>query len=163
MYFFILLTNAFNLVVQPGPLIHLCKRWLKISMTSLFEKSKPLRMKSRKVQSTIQCNLSVRLWLTNLTSSTIHFLSTKNMFPPPTSYLCDKDLRRFIISHHKQHIFNQSLSIGEFPSPLKLQHVRPRLKKVNLDKEILNNYRSVANIPFLCKVIRELLSAVVGS
>ena len=85
MYFFILLTNSFNLVVQPGPLIHLCKRWLKISMTSLFEKSKPLRMKSRKVQSTIQCNLSVRLWL-NLTCSTIHFLSTKtcSLHPLPT-------------------------------------------------------------------------------
>ena len=25
----------------------------------------------------------------------------KNMFPTPTSYLCNKDLRRFIISHHK--------------------------------------------------------------
>ena len=86
MYFFILSTNCFNLVVQPGPLIHLCKRWLKISMTSLFGKSNPLRMKSRKVQSTIQCNLSVRLWLTNLTCSTIHFLSTKTCFlhPLPT-------------------------------------------------------------------------------
>ena len=83
MYFFILLTNSFNLVVQPGPLIHLCKRWLKFSMTSLFEISKPLRMKSRKVQSTIQCNLSVRLGLTNLTCSTIHFLSTKTCSPHP--------------------------------------------------------------------------------
>ena len=86
MYFFILSTNSFNLVVQPGPLIHFCKRWLKISMTSLFEKSKPLRMKSRKLQSTIQCNLSVRLWLTHLTCSTIHFLSTKtcSLHPLPT-------------------------------------------------------------------------------
>ena len=31
--------------------------------------------------------------------------------------------------------------------------MRSRLKKDNLDKEILKNYRSVANIPFLCKVI----------
>lgn len=31
-------------------------------------------------------------------------------------------------------IVNQSLSTGEFPSPFKLSHVRPRLKKDNLEK-----------------------------
>lgn len=53
-------------------------------------------------------------------------------------------------------IVNQSLSTGEFPSPLKLSHVRPRLKKDNLDKEIFNNYRPVANFPFLSKVIEKV-------
>ena len=45
-------------------------------------------------------------------------------------------------------IVNQSPSAGEFRPPLKLSHVRPRLKKDNLDKEILKKYRSVANIHF---------------
>ena len=41
-------------------------------------------MKSRKVQSTIQCNLSVRLGLTNLTCSTSH--GSKNPDFPRDSY-----------------------------------------------------------------------------
>ena len=65
-YFFRLLTICFNLVVQPCPLIHL---WihLKISMTFVVEKSNPSEMSFKKMQLTIQCNLRVRLWLTNLT------------------------------------------------------------------------------------------------
>ena len=41
---------------------------------------------------------------------------------------------------------------------LKLSHVRPRLKKDNLNKEILKNYRPVANIPFLSKVIEKVVA-----
>ena len=55
-------------------------------------------------------------------------------------------------------LVNQSLEKGEFPSLLKLSHVRPRLKKDNLDKEILKNYRPVANIPFLSKVIEKVVA-----
>lgn len=51
---------------------------------------------------------------------------------------------------------NQSLSTGEFPSPLKLSHVRPCLKNGNLDKEIFKNCRPLANIPFLSKVIEKV-------
>ena len=55
-------------------------------------------------------------------------------------------------------IVNQSLTTREFPFLLKLSHVRPRLTKDNLDKEILKNYRSVANIPFLSKVIEKVVA-----
>ena len=56
-------------------------------------------------------------------------------------------------------IVNQSLARGEFPSLLKLSHVRPRLRKYNLDKKILKNYRPVANISFLSKVIEKVVAA----
>ena len=55
-------------------------------------------------------------------------------------------------------IVNQSLTTREFPFLLKLSHVHPRLKKDNLDKEILKNYRPVANIPFLSKVIEKVVA-----
>ena len=55
-------------------------------------------------------------------------------------------------------IVNQSLTTREFPFLLKLSHVRPRLKKDNLDKEILKNYRPVVNIPFLSKVIEKVVA-----
>ena len=53
---------------------------------------------------------------------------------------------------------NQSLTTGEFPSLLKLSHLRPHLKRDNLDKEVLKNYRPVANIPFLSKVIKKVVA-----
>ena len=46
---------------------------------------------------------------------------------------------------------------GGVSSLLKLSHVRPRLKKDNLDKEILKNYSPFANIPFLSKVIEKVV------
>ena len=55
-------------------------------------------------------------------------------------------------------IVNQSLTTREFPFLLKLSHVRPLLKKDNLDKDILNNYRPVANIPSLTKVIEKFVA-----
>ena len=39
---------------------------------------------------------------------------------------------------------------------MNLSRVRPPLKKDNLDKENFKNYRPVANIPFLSKVIEKV-------
>ena len=61
-----------------------------------------------------------------------------------------------LLSPVETNIVNQSLSTGEFPSPLSLSHVRPRLKKDNLDKESFKNYCPVANIPFHSKVIEKV-------
>ena len=61
-----------------------------------------------------------------------------------------------LLSPVETNIVNQSLSTREFPSPLSLSRVRPRLKKDNLDKEIFKNYRPVVNIPFLSKVIEKV-------
>ena len=42
-------------------------------------------------------------------------------------------------------IVNRSLSSGCFPDSQKIAHVKPLLKKPNLDKEVFKNYRPVAN------------------
>jgi hypothetical protein len=55
-------------------------------------------------------------------------------------------------------IVRASLSNGEFPPALKLSYVRPHLKKPDLDKELYQNYRPVANIPFLSKIIEKTVS-----
>ena len=54
-------------------------------------------------------------------------------------------------------IVNESLSTGVFPTCLKHSPIRPLLKKQDLDRENLKNYRSIANIPFLSKVIGKAL------
>ena len=83
--------------------------------------------------------------------NTIQSLSTKtgSLDPLPTYVI--KNYVDFL-SPVITNIVNQSLSTGEFRSPLKLSHVRPRLKKDNLDKEIFKNYC----IPFLSKVIEKV-------
>ena len=43
---------------------------------------------------------------------------------------------------------NVTPTTGEFPSLLKLSHVRLRLKKDNLDKVTLKNYRPVVGVTF---------------
>ena len=89
--------------------------------------------------------------------NTVQYLSTKtcSLDPLPTFVIKNYvDLLSPMITN----IVNQSLTTGEFPSLLKLSHVRPRLKKDNLYKEILKNYRLVANIPFLSKVIEKVVA-----
>lgn len=48
-----------------------------------------------------------------------------------------------------------SLASGEFPSSLKTSIVRPKLKKPDLDSEIYQNFRPLANISFISKVIEK--------
>ena len=55
-------------------------------------------------------------------------------------------------------IVNESLTFGEFPSALKRSLIRPVLKKPDLDKDVLKNYRPVGNIPFLAKVIEKVFA-----
>ena len=50
-------------------------------------------------------------------------------------------------------IVNLSLSTGIMPASLKTGLVVPILKKNNIDKEILKNYRPISLLPFLSKVI----------
>ena len=56
-------------------------------------------------------------------------------------------------------IVNKSLEEGVFPSNLKHANITPLLKKENLDKEILKNYRPVSNLPILSKVIEKIVAA----
>ena len=52
-----------------------------------------------------------------------------------------------------------SLRTGVMPSHLKRAHVRPIIKKPGLDKNILNNYRHVSNLPYLSKTIERVVAA----
>ncbi|KAF7244902.1 hypothetical protein EYD10_08831 [Varanus komodoensis] len=54
-------------------------------------------------------------------------------------------------------VVNASLREGLVPAPLKEAVVRPVLKKASLDPEMATNYRPVANIPFLGKVLERVV------
>lgn len=55
-------------------------------------------------------------------------------------------------------IVNRSLETGTFPTDLKSALVKPLLKKQNLDRETLSNYRLVSNLAFLGKVIEKVVA-----
>ena len=52
----------------------------------------------------------------------------------------------------------RSLTKGEFPNDFKYAIVKPLLKKPNLDKDELKNYRPVSNLHFISKVIEKLVA-----
>ena len=54
-------------------------------------------------------------------------------------------------------IINLSLSSGTFPDQFKSCSVHPLLKKPNLDKEILGNYRPASHLSFLSKLIERIV------
>ena len=70
--------------------------------------------------------------------------------PLPTWLLkkCSSVLAQYITT-----MLNSSLSAGCFPSVWKAAIVRPLLKKVGLDDTIPSNYRPVANLPFVSKLM----------
>ena len=55
-------------------------------------------------------------------------------------------------------LINKSLSAGIVPSSFKMAHVTPLLKKPNLDPENLQNYRPIANLPFIFKVLERVVA-----
>ena len=52
-------------------------------------------------------------------------------------------------------IARQSFSNGIFPTSLKKPLVSPKLKKPDLNFDLLANYRPTANIPFLSKQLEK--------
>jgi len=54
-------------------------------------------------------------------------------------------------------IINLSLSTGVFPDQFKASSVIPQLKKYNLDKEDLSNYRPISHFPFLSKLAERVV------
>ena len=54
-------------------------------------------------------------------------------------------------------IMNESLRNGVVPDIFKVALVKPLLKKSNLDKENLKNYRPVSNLPFLSKILEKIV------
>ena len=54
------------------------------------------------------------------------------------------------------HIINASLSSGAFPRSFRESLILPVLKKPNLDPNVLGNYRPIANLPFVSKVMERI-------
>ena len=75
--------------------------------------------------------------------------------PIPTTLVrdCTDALVRPITS-----IVNLSLAEGIFPSSFKPAYVSPLLKKSNLDKENMKNYRPVSNLSFLSKILENAVA-----
>ena len=46
---------------------------------------------------------------------------------------------------------------GRFPTSLKTAIVKPLLKKKSLDPELLKNFRPVSNLPFLSKLVEQIV------
>ena len=55
-------------------------------------------------------------------------------------------------------IVNISLKNGEVPENLKEAVIKPLIKKSNLDKDNLKNYRPVSNIAFVSKLVEKIVS-----
>ena len=74
--------------------------------------------------------------------------------PIPTSLLklCKSALLPTITN-----IINESLSTGIFPNQFKNCSVKPLLKKSNLDKENLSNYRPISNLSFISKLTERIV------
>ena len=61
-----------------------------------------------------------------------------------------------VMCHALKEIVNTSFSTGEFPSNLREAVVCPVLKKSNLDKNALQNYRPVSNIRYYSKIMEKI-------
>ena len=52
-------------------------------------------------------------------------------------------------------IITASLKEGVFPSKYKVAHIKPILKKSNLDKDVLSNFRPVSNLSYFSKLLEK--------
>ena len=96
-------------------------------------------------------------------ASIIHKLNrtTCGLDPFPTTLL---------MSHHLSSIINIVLRIvnlcfssGDFPASCKSAIISPLIKKQGLDSEILKNYRPVANLSFISKIIEKAIATQIDS
>ena len=55
-------------------------------------------------------------------------------------------------------MINASLTSSHVPADFKHAIVKPLLKKPTLDKDILNNYRPVSNLPFMSKLVERVVA-----
>ena len=61
------------------------------------------------------------------------------------------------------HIINRSLSEAEVPASFKIAIIIPLLKKETLDPDILKNYRPIANLSFLSKILERVVAQRLNS
>ena len=77
--------------------------------------------------------------------------------PIPTWLLkeCVSDIVPFLVD-----LFNRTLSsTGEMPRALKKAIITPILKKPNLEKDDLSNYRPMSNLPFISKTLEKVVAS----
>ena len=74
--------------------------------------------------------------------------------PLPTSLLIDCI---DVLLPNITKIINTSLKEGFVPDSFKVALVKPLIKKSNLDKDELKNYRPVSNLPFLSKILEKVV------
>ena len=60
-------------------------------------------------------------------------------------------------------IVNLCFSYGDFPASCKSAIISPLIKKTGLDSEILKNYRPVANLSFISKIIEKAIATQIHS
>ena len=60
-------------------------------------------------------------------------------------------------------IVNLCFSSGDFPASCKSAIISPLIKKTSLDSEILKNYRPVANLSFISKIIEKAIATQIHS
>ena len=81
-----------------------------------------------------------------------------------TTCVSDPFLTKLLIFHVSSiigailHTVNLFLTSGVFPLSCKFSVIVPLIKKPGLDDEILKNYRPVANLTFLTKVIEKVIA-----
>ena len=100
--------------------------------------------------------------LSSLTEASVEEVSKIIMSCKPKSCALDSlptDILKLTLPVHLDTItklVNTSFSTGVFPSALKRAVVSPILKKAGCDRDCLQNYRPVSNLPFVSKVVEKI-------
>ena len=95
--------------------------------------------------------------------------ATEKVIRSMPSKTCSLDpIPTHVVKNHRnlllpalQSIIISSLSSGTLPTQLKISQVKPKLKKNDLDKRLYSNYRPIANIAFVSKVIEKIVASQV--
>ncbi|KAK6181912.1 hypothetical protein SNE40_009690 [Patella caerulea] len=101
-----------------------------------------------------------------LTFNPVSLVNIEKIIRNAPTKSCDLDaiptwLLKICLPHLLQLLFtliNDCISSSQFPTAFKTAHVRPLLKKLNLDPDCLRNYRPVSNLSFLSKVIEKVIA-----
>ncbi|PIK33915.1 putative RNA-directed DNA polymerase from mobile element jockey-like [Apostichopus japonicus] len=140
-----------------------CAKTLANKFASFFDdKIKDLHGRMHDDDSPVYIEDLCQCSFTNITAATVgqirdvimkSSMKSSSLDPLPTDLLkeCIKAVLPCITR-----IVNQSLTSGKIPSSLKTSRVTPLLKKTNLCKNDLNNYRPISNLKFLLKTIERV-------
>ena len=74
--------------------------------------------------------------------------------PVPTYLLkdCASELSPLLL-----HIFNCSITTAQFPANMKQAVIKPTLKRENVDRDVLKNYRPISNLPAISKLLERVI------